>query len=193
MGSGKKLTEYEKGQIDARRANGDGYLKIGTALGRSTTAIANYVKGKTGQTKSTGRPKVLTMQQEVQIVNKASNSTKSLSKIKRELKLNVSKMTIWRVLKRSKFIVRRKMRKSPNLTDNHKVRRLEFAKENMATDWKKVNIVCWVLNFWNFRWSSATRKSSTWTVRTAAIHTGMICERRSWESRVATLVEVPWW
>ena len=36
------------------------------------------------------------MQQEVQIVNKASNSLKSLSKIKRELKLKVSKWTIWR-------------------------------------------------------------------------------------------------
>ena len=29
MGKGKTLTEYEKGQIDARRANGDGNLKIG--------------------------------------------------------------------------------------------------------------------------------------------------------------------
>jgi hypothetical protein len=29
MGKGKALTEYEKGQIDARRASGDGNLKIG--------------------------------------------------------------------------------------------------------------------------------------------------------------------
>ena len=138
MGKGKRLSEYEKGQIDARRANGDGNLKIANALGRSKTAIANYVNGNTGKTNGAGRPKKLTMQQEILIVNKASNSTKSLSKIKRELKLNVSKTTIWRVLKRSEFIVRRKMRKAPKLTDDHKVRRIEFFKHNMATDWSKV-------------------------------------------------------
>ena len=96
MSSGKRLTEYEKDQIDAFRSKEDGYLKIANALNRSVTAVANYVKGKTGQTTSKGRPKKLTMQQEVQIVNKASNSLKSLSKIKRELKLKVSKWTIWR-------------------------------------------------------------------------------------------------
>ena len=70
------------------------------------------------------------MQQEAQIINMASNSTKSLSQIKRKLKLTVSKMMIWRALKGSKFIVRRKMWKAPNLTNDHKVRRLNFAKEN---------------------------------------------------------------
>jgi hypothetical protein len=29
MGKGKALTEYKKGQIDARRVNGDENLKIG--------------------------------------------------------------------------------------------------------------------------------------------------------------------
>jgi len=67
MGSGKRLTEYEKGQIDAFRSKEDGYLKIANALNRSVTAVANYVKGKTGQATSKGRPKKLTMQQEVQI------------------------------------------------------------------------------------------------------------------------------
>jgi transposase len=138
MGKGKRLSEYEKGQIDARRAKGDGYRKIAKALGRSKTAVEQYVNGKTGQTKSTGRPKKLSRLQELRIVGKASNSFKSLSKIKYELKLNVSKWTIWRVLKKSKFIVRRKLKKVPRLTDDHKLRRLNFAKENMATDWKKV-------------------------------------------------------
>ena len=130
MGKGKRLTEYEKGQIDAFRAKGDGYRTIGKALGRSVGAISDYVNGKTGQTKSNGRPKKLTMQQEIQVVNKASNSTKSLSRIKRELKLNVTKMTNWNVLKQNKFIVRRKIRKAPNFTNDHKVRRLNFAKVN---------------------------------------------------------------
>jgi hypothetical protein len=91
------------------------------------------------------------MQQEVQIVKKASNSTKSLATIKKELKLNVSKMTIWNVLKRSKFIVRRKMRKIPQLTDDHKARRLEFARNNMATNWDKVRMDLLSFKFLNFR------------------------------------------
>ena len=35
MGKGKALSDYEKGQIDARRALGHGNLKIANALGRS--------------------------------------------------------------------------------------------------------------------------------------------------------------
>ena len=35
MGKGKTLSDYEKGQIDARRALGHGYAKIAKALGRS--------------------------------------------------------------------------------------------------------------------------------------------------------------
>ena len=109
---------------------GERYDKIAKALKRSKGAIHNYISGKPGKTKSTGRPKKLSKSQEQKIANKASNSFKSLSTIKKELKLNVSKWTVWRAIKRSKFIVRWKMRKIPRLTDDHKVRRLNFAKEN---------------------------------------------------------------
>lgn len=138
MGHGKRLSDYEKGQIDARLANGDSYSKIGKALNRSKAAISAYVNDKTGQTKSTGRPRKLNKKQEDQIVKKASNSFKSLSKIKRRLKLKVSRVTVWRTIKRSKFIVRRKLKKAPKLTNDHKLRRLNFARENMSTDWNKV-------------------------------------------------------
>jgi len=181
MGKGKRLSEYEKGQIDALRAKGDGYQKIGKALNRSKSAIYDYVNSKTGQTKSTGRPKKLSRLQELQIVGKASNSFKSLSQIKRELNLNVSKWTIWRTLKKSKFIVRRKLKKVPRLTDDHKVRRLNFAKENMATDWNKVRQLSSKASIsFIFRLSSAMRRNSIWMVRTAAILIGMTCERNLW-------------
>jgi transposase len=140
MGRGKKLSEYKKGQIDARRTNGDSYDKIAKSLKRSKSAIHDYVNGKTGQTKSTGRPKKLSKPEERKIIKQASNSFKSLSRIKSVLKLKVHKSTIWRTLKRSKVIVRRKLKKAPKLTDNHKVRRLEFAKDNMATDWNEVRM-----------------------------------------------------
>jgi transposase len=181
MGSGKRLTEYEKGQIDVRRDNGQGYKKIAKALNRSSSAVAKYLNGKTGQTKSTGRPKKLSERQERQIIKKASNSFKSLSKIKNELKLNVGKTTVWNTIKKSNVIVRRKLMKAPALTDDHKIRRLKFAKENMATDWSKVNHLNF--NFKNlsiFRSFGVTKRSLIWMVRMDATLIGTTCVRNDW-------------
>jgi hypothetical protein len=104
-GAGKRLAEYEKRQIDVRRANGDSYDGIATSLNRSKHAIYDYANAKIGQTKSTRRPKKLNKRQEGQIVSKASNSFKSLSTIKNELNLNVSKISVLRTIKKSVFLM----------------------------------------------------------------------------------------
>jgi IS30 family transposase len=177
MPRGKELTEYEKGQIDARRELGQGYGMIAKALGRSKSGIQHHANGDYGQKKRPGRPKKLTKQDERKIVKKASNSTKSLATIKSELNLDVSKSTVWRVLDKNPNIVHAKMAKAPNLTSDHKIRRLEFAKQNMATEWKKV-MVSFVLTvecFSFFRSSSVMRRNSIWTARMASIRTGMTC------------------
>ena len=71
------------------------------------------------------------------IVRLASNSSKSLKTIKTE-GLNVCKETIRKVLKDSQHIVRSKMNKAPNLKPVYKQKRVEFARENMASDWEQV-------------------------------------------------------
>jgi transposase len=141
MPRGTELTDYEKGQIDARRANGHGYGTIAEALGRSKDAIQNYVTGRFnyGQKRRSGRAKKLIKRDERAIGRAASNSTKSVNDIKREIGTEASKTTVWRAIKRNPVIVRAKMMKTPKLTSEHKTRRLNFAKENMARDWSKVS------------------------------------------------------
>lgn len=96
MPRGKKLTEYEKGQIDAFRAEGKGYKAIAKELGRSTSGIKHYVlkHNDYGTKKRSGRPKKLTRRDERAIGRAASNSTKSTAEIKSDLNLNVSKRTV---------------------------------------------------------------------------------------------------
>ncbi|CAI2346720.1 unnamed protein product [Caenorhabditis sp. 36 PRJEB53466] len=66
----------------------------------------------------------------------ASNTMKTCNAIKRGLNLNVSKTTVWRVIDQDPNIKRQVMRPCPRLGSHHKTRRLDFARSNMATDWK---------------------------------------------------------
>jgi biotin operon repressor len=141
MPRGKQPTDYEKGQIDARLAKRDSYEDIAKALGRSRSGVETYaLKHKNyGQKKRSGRHKKLTKRDERAIGGSASNSTKSAAKIKAELNLNASRTTVWRAIKKNPNIVRAKMMKAPKLKDEHKRRRLEFVRQNMARDWSKVD------------------------------------------------------
>ncbi len=46
MGRKPRLTEYERGQIDAKRAAGLSVTQISKDIGRSFHAVKNYVDGK---------------------------------------------------------------------------------------------------------------------------------------------------
>jgi transposase len=140
MMKGKQLADYEKGQIDAYRANGDGYGTIAKAVGRSKGAVQNYVTKRRGygKKKSSGRPKKLSKRDERAIGRAASNSNKSTTDIKRELNLDVCRETVRLAIKRNLNIVRAKMMKAPKMNAGHKAARLKFARQNMARDWIKV-------------------------------------------------------
>uniref|UniRef100_A0A8R1IVW5 Transposable element Tc3 transposase-like DNA-binding HTH domain-containing protein n=1 Tax=Caenorhabditis japonica TaxID=281687 RepID=A0A8R1IVW5_CAEJA len=74
------------------------------------------------------------------IVRKASNAVTSCAKSKSDLDLNVSSEAVGLVLKKSKFIKHRKMKKAPFLTAVHKQKRLEFARKDARTDWRKKSV-----------------------------------------------------
>jgi transposase len=141
MPRAKQLTDYEKGQIDARQSKGDGYGTIAKALGRSKSGVRNYLTKRDGygQKKRSGRHKKLSKRDERAIGRSASNSTKSAAKIKSELNLNVSRETVRKAIHHNPNIVRAKMMKAPKLNEEHKRRRLDFARKNMARDWNKVS------------------------------------------------------
>lgn len=140
MGRGSRLTEIERGKIMAFHHVGKSNRWISENIGRSHTVVGNYMRKQTeyGTTTSTGRPSKLTCRDRRRIIRVASNSTKSANQIKAELGLTVSKWTVYRALQKSSVIVRKKLKRAPALKKEHVVKRLQFARENMTTDWKTV-------------------------------------------------------
>ena len=141
MGKGKPLTSYQKGQIDAKLAQKMSHRQIARDLKRSPKNINNYAKNPAlyGTAKSPGRPSSLSDREKRKILRHASNSVDSCTKIKADLKLKCSAETVRRVISKSNFLKRRKMRKSPFLTQKHRDQRLDFARKNQKTDWRKVS------------------------------------------------------
>lgn len=143
MPRGTKLTEREIGRIEAYKEEGKGLRAMARALGRSAGLIKNYLDNPEGygKKKRKGRKRKLSKRVERQIGRAASNSTKSVNQIKSELDLDVSKVTIWRALKRNPHIERQKLNKAPRLLERHKVERRNFGQANMSRDWKKVGLL----------------------------------------------------
>lgn len=146
MARGKPLTEYEKGQIVAYQEMGKSKREISRLLNRSDCVIRHFLADtqKYGTLKAPGRKKVVSERSKRAIVNLASNSLKSCAEIKRELDQDIHRSTIWRVLNQSPHIIRMNLQTTPRLTDVHKGKRLEFARNNMSTHWNKV---CFLLQF----------------------------------------------
>lgn len=151
MPRGKYLTDIEKGKILAFLENNLSYREIGRKIGRSDKVIRNFMKNQSGYGKQkTGGPKFKLLERDKRhIINTSSNSMKSLSQLANECSVKVSKNTIRRVLQGSKTIVRQKLMTVPKLLPRHKVGRLEFAKKNMQTNWKKV--ICKIDDFHDFK------------------------------------------
>ncbi|EGT49447.1 hypothetical protein CAEBREN_03079 [Caenorhabditis brenneri] len=106
----------------------------------SRKCISNFVKNPKHyeQNLKSGAPPKLTSRDRRLIIREASNSIKSCNDIKKDLGLNVSKQTVWRVIDKDPNIVRGVLKPAPRLTDDHKRCRLDFARNNMNTNWEKV-------------------------------------------------------
>ncbi|KHJ77785.1 hypothetical protein OESDEN_22595, partial [Oesophagostomum dentatum] len=93
-------------------------------LGRSRCIVATYLRNPDHYNirNAQGRPRKLSDRQQREIWKKVSNSANSLSGIRAELSLSVSRTTFWRTIKRNENIERSMMRRAPRLTDAHKHR-----------------------------------------------------------------------
>lgn len=141
MPRGSYLSDFEKGQISAYLKSGLSFREIARKINRSHVVVTNFANNPSGYgTKKTGGPKKkISERDKRRIINCASNTMKSLSQIINECQVNASKSTISRLLKNSQSITRQKLMSVPRILPRHKSNRLEFAKRNLQTNWRKVS------------------------------------------------------
>ncbi|KAK2578417.1 hypothetical protein KPH14_012769 [Odynerus spinipes] len=140
MGRGQSLSEKEKGAILAYTEEDLSIREISRRLGRSHKVILNFINNPDtyGRNKKGGPKKKLTPRTERTIIKAASNTQKSCNQIVKECNLDVSRWTVYRVLKNNSYITRQKLKSAPKLLTRHKIARLEYARENMNRDWNRV-------------------------------------------------------
>lgn len=142
MPRGVALSDYEKGRIDTYAKNGTSHREIARKMKRSLCVINNYLKdpSKYNTIKRSGRKPKLNARQKRSILRRASNSAVSCQTIVDELCLQVSRVTVNRVINKSGNLQYAKKATTPALTDQHKAKRLEWARDHMTwnKEWEKV-------------------------------------------------------
>ena len=141
-GARKTLTEFEKGKIMAYKEQGLSNSEITRLIQRSRCVVDNYLKSPTnyGRNYVFGRPKSLSPQDKRRVLRLASNESITANKIKAEVGASVCKQTILNYIHISPNLKRRRIETKPPLTNQHKVDRLEFAREHMTwtTEWESI-------------------------------------------------------
>ncbi len=143
MGRGKQLTESERVEIRVLHDVGKSERYISNKIGRSRSAVHNYLNlgDEYGKNYFTKGNRKLTERDEREIVKLADTGQHSVREIQRELTTELSSQTVWRVLQDSPFLSWQKKLVQPSLTEQHKAKRLDFAKMHMGwsdKDWEKV-------------------------------------------------------
>uniref|UniRef100_A0A915EPL0 Tc3 transposase DNA binding domain-containing protein n=1 Tax=Ditylenchus dipsaci TaxID=166011 RepID=A0A915EPL0_9BILA len=115
---------------------------IAKELKRSSDVIDRFVKNpqQYGRKKHTGRKPKISPRMQRKIISRSSSSTMSINRIRADLGIKETKTTVWRVVDNNPNIVREKMKATPNLTDQHRRDRLEFARLHMSWthEWESV-------------------------------------------------------
>nr|CAD2168794.1 unnamed protein product [Meloidogyne enterolobii] len=108
MPRGTKLSQKEQGQIIALRKEGFTERSIATRIGRSNASIHQFLADPEnyGTCKRSGRPQKISYRTKRRILAEISNSTKGCRRVKSELGIKSSHITVWRVIKKSPNLVR---------------------------------------------------------------------------------------
>jgi transposase len=140
MAKSSRMTEIEKGMIQAFKIEGKSNRWIADTMGRDESSIRYYLKNKENEKKKRGPKPKLSDTAKRLIIRNVSNKQISLAKLRSEMNLCVSKNTIRRVLKNAPNIKFKKMRTKPPLKKIHKQSRMDWAKSKMnwSDEWKRV-------------------------------------------------------
>ncbi|KAF8792895.1 Transposable element Tc3 transposase like protein [Argiope bruennichi] len=103
MAKGKKLTDRERGQIEALSSTGMSSRAIAIKIGRSKTVVNNFLKLKDnyGKKNTGGRPKALSSRDERRVFQLASTGKYSTRKLIPMTGFKVYQKTIYNTIRRS--------------------------------------------------------------------------------------------
>ncbi|KAH9073762.1 hypothetical protein Ae201684P_003265 [Aphanomyces euteiches] len=140
MPSGLKLSDEEQIRILAFHRAGWTHRAIAAELHRSKTVVQHFLSAPNeyGMRKQSGRPRILTPTAERYLIRKASNSMKTAQDLRKELKLPISNRTILHYLNKSDWLVHKKLKKAPCLSDEVKKIRQDWALDHITwpqTEW----------------------------------------------------------
>jgi transposase len=143
MPKAEQLTEFEHSQIAALNATGMAHRQIAASIGRSKTAVTNYLADPEnhGRKKRFGRPKNVTPRDRRAILREASNNKSTSTRIKDALNLPYHTLTTKQVLKEFQIHKYSKRRGKPILKPVHKQARIEWAKLHMKFGQKWRNMI----------------------------------------------------
>lgn len=147
------LTSEEKAKINAYHECGKSHRAIAKLIERSQMVVSSYLKNpaRYDMKKKRGVKSKLTPADKRRIARLASNSTRSSRQIVEEMQLPVTPKRVRQIINSVPHLKSAKMKLAPRLKPIHITARLEFARENMARDWKIVGYSA--SNNLNIKWS----------------------------------------
>ena len=142
MPSGTKLTQTEKGAILALKGQNLSNRAVAKQINRSEKCVRSFLKHSDTEyePKRSGRPRKLTERDHRRLVRAASKPGASASTMIRSLNLSVTNSTVLRALRRTRIFKYQKRLCAPQLTDDHKRARVQFANEMLkkSQNWQRV-------------------------------------------------------
>lgn len=137
------LSAEERAQVVAYRDSGNTFQYIADKLGRSKTAVWNFLQEK--NCKKTGRKRgtkcILSNRTGRQIQKWIGTGRVSVAQVKAMLKIEASRWTVWRAARKAQHLMWRKMRTAPIMTKYHKKKRLEWSFDQVMFtpfEWRSV-------------------------------------------------------
>ena len=142
MGHGKKLTQYERGQIDSFLDLGISINQIALKIGRSRCVVQNYIHDREnyGAKKHKGR-RLSYSERDRRIFALTSNENRSVKKITSLLDGKISKSTVRAILSTPNHLKYIKRKSKPPLSNQHREARLTFGRTHMTWDARWCNII----------------------------------------------------
>ena len=142
MGSGKPLSEHERGLIEGLKMSGLTDTAIAKQIKRSQCLVSSYLRNKENYGKNykkcSRKPMMSSRDKRTFFRDLTNGMTINESKAKNKFK--PSKQALWKLTRQQKNLKFMKMKSTPFLSDNNILARLEWSKKYMSfgLKWREV-------------------------------------------------------